>query len=115
MSTIPTSVTQEQFEMYIRPALRTARRGPVSKIALFKVFNYVLYHLHTGCQWAQLPVATEGENKEVSWQAVYYHFRKWSRDGSLKRVFERSLSRIREQIDTRHVKLDGSTRGQEGG
>ena len=28
---------------------------------------------------------------------MYYHFRKWSRDGSLQRVFEHSLGTIRDQ------------------
>lgn len=39
---------------------------------------------------------------------MYYHFRKWSHDGSLQRVFEQSLATIRDQIDTHHVNLDGS-------
>jgi transposase len=57
MSAIPTSVTEEQFEQHIRPYLSTAQRGYECKIALYKVFNYILYRLHTGCQWAQLPIA----------------------------------------------------------
>ncbi len=57
MSTIPTSVTEEQFELHVRPFLTTAKRGYPCKIALVKVFNYLLYRLHTGCQWAQLPIA----------------------------------------------------------
>jgi len=56
MSTIPISVTEEQFDVHIRPHLSTAKRGFVCKIALYKVFNYVLYRLHTGCQWDQLPI-----------------------------------------------------------
>ena len=108
MSTIPTSVTQDQFEQYIRPALSTAKSGFESKIPLFKVFNYVLYHLHTGCQWHQLPIQKQGESKEISWQAVYYHFRKWSQDGSLEQIFEHSIACIRQQIDTHHLNLDGS-------
>lgn len=84
MSTIPTSVTQEQFGQHIRPYLSSAKRGYVSKIALYKIFNYILYRLHTGCQWAELPLAPSAEKPqepEISWWAVYYHFRKWSRDG----------------------------------
>jgi hypothetical protein len=64
MSTIPTSVTEEQFEQYIRPCLSTAKRGYECKIALYKVFNYILYRLHTGCQWAQLPLALDGNHPE---------------------------------------------------
>jgi len=64
MSTIPTSVTEEQFEQHIRPYLTTAKRGFECKIALYKVFNYILYHLHTGCQWKQLPIACDTTDPE---------------------------------------------------
>lgn len=52
MSTIPISLTQDQFEQYIRPALSVAKRGYACRIPVYKVFNYILYRLHTGCQWA---------------------------------------------------------------
>jgi transposase len=67
MSTIPTSVTEEQFEQYIRPYLQTAKRGYECKIPLVKIFNLILYRLHTGCQWQQLPIEphpTEPEKKK---------------------------------------------------
>jgi transposase len=56
MSTIPVSLTQEQFEQYIRPSLSVAKRGYECSIPLYKVFNYILYRLHTGCQWERLPI-----------------------------------------------------------
>ena len=56
MSTIPISVTEEQFNGHIRPHVSTARRGYECKIPLYKVFNYILYRLHTGCQWDRLPI-----------------------------------------------------------
>jgi transposase len=56
MSTIPVSLTQEQFEQHIRPGLSVAKRGYECSIPLYKVFNYILYRLHTGCQWEQLPL-----------------------------------------------------------
>ena len=64
MSTIPTSVTEKQFDAYIRPYLSTARRGYESKIPLYKIFNYILYRLHTGCQWARLPIDPDPEQPE---------------------------------------------------
>jgi len=110
MSTIPTSVTEKQFEDYIRPHLRVAQRGYVCKIALYKVFNYILYRLHTGCQWEQLPVKREAESQavEISWQGVYYHFRKWSADGSLEKVWQTSIQINHEHLDLTHINLDGS-------
>ena len=56
MSTIPTSVTEKQFNEHIRPYLSTAKRGYESKIPLYKIFNYILYRLHTGCQWHRLSI-----------------------------------------------------------
>jgi transposase len=58
MSQIPTELTEKQFEEYINPYLSKARRGFVCQISLHKVFNYILYWLHTGCQWERLPIDT---------------------------------------------------------
>jgi hypothetical protein len=44
--------------------LSTAKRGYVCKIALVKVFNYILYRLHTGCQWTELPIASSVKDPE---------------------------------------------------
>ena len=64
MSTIPTSLTEEQFEQYIRPYLKTAQRGYESKVPLVKIFNLILYRLYTGCQWKQLPTEPAPNNPE---------------------------------------------------
>jgi transposase len=105
MSTIPISVTEEQFNEHILPCLKIAKRGYVSKIPLYKIFNYMLYRLHTGCQWEELPI----EQKDaITWWAVYYHFRKWSRDGSLKTVWQHSVMSVRPNLDVSILNLDGS-------
>ena len=111
MSTIPTSVTQEQCEQYLRPCLTVAKRGFVSKIPLYKMFNYVLHRLHTGCQWEELPIERDSDDPttdEISWWAVYYHFRKWSRDGSLERVWQHSVQMVKQDLDLSVLNLDGS-------
>lgn len=46
--------------------------------------------------------------KELSWQAVYYHFRKWSRDGSLQRVWPYSIDAIRQLLNLSELNLDSS-------
>jgi transposase len=46
--------------------------------------------------------------KEISWQAVYYHFQKWSSDGSLQQVWQQSLEAIRDDLDLSRLNLDGS-------
>ena len=91
MSRIPTRLTPEAFRAYVQPYLRTAKRGYVCKIQLYRAFNYILYRLYTGCQWDALPIAADPQQpnqKEGSPGAVAYHFRKWCRDGSLKQVWQ---------------------------
>jgi transposase len=105
MSAIPTSVTQEQFNQHSLPYMSTAQRGYVSKIRLYKLFNYVLYRLHTGCQWAEVPIE---QADDITWWAVYHHFRKWSRDGSLQRVFEHSIEAVQDLLDLSVLNVDGS-------
>jgi len=59
MSTIPTSLTEKQFNQHVRPFISTAKRGYECQIPLYKVFNYILYRWHTGCQWYQLPIDSD--------------------------------------------------------
>jgi transposase len=85
MARIPLEVTKAQFEQHFLPHLSTAKRGYVSEIPLYKIFNYILYKLRTGCQWEFLPMdKTPDGVPEASYQVPSYHFRKWSRDGSLQ-------------------------------
>lgn len=111
MSTIPTSVTEEQFETYISPYLSKAKRGFMSKIPLYRIFNYLLYRLYTGCQWRSLPIAPDAEHPdkpEITPGGVYHHFRKWSRDGSLARVWQASILTVQDTLDLSELNLDGS-------
>lgn len=111
MSTIPTSLTEKQFEMHVSPHLSKAKRGYVSKIPLYKIFNYILYKLHTGCQWHKIAIERDRdtpEKWEISYDAIYYHFRKWSGDGSLEKVWTGSIETLSEEIDISEVSLDGT-------
>jgi transposase len=105
MSAIPTSVTETEFNMHILPLLSTAKRGYVSKIPLYKMFNDMLYRLHTGCQWAEVPIEP---TDEITWWAVYYPFRKWSREGSLEQVWHHSVELVKAELDTSVLNVDGS-------
>jgi transposase len=46
--------------------------------------------------------------KEISWQAVYYHWQKWSKDGSLQRVWQHSIQTVHIDLDLSRLNLDGS-------
>lgn len=64
MSTIPTSISEKAFNTYIYPHVQVAQRGYESKIPLYKIFNYIVYRLYTGCQWAALPIERDPHDPE---------------------------------------------------
>lgn len=67
----------------------------------------ILYRLKTGCQWRQLPMK-EFFRKKYRWQSVYYHFQKWSKDGSWQRVWTILLEKHKHLLDLSSIQLDGS-------
>ena len=109
MARIPTEVTKGQFTQHIRPHLSTAKRGYASDMPLYKIFNLILYKLYTGCPWPALPIEKDEYGQPViSYQVPYYHFRKWSKDGSLQRLFDASIISIRGELNLSELNLDGS-------
>lgn len=65
---------------------------------------------------AHLPQCPTSRKKEISWDAVRYHFSKWSADGSLERVWQHSIHSVQEELDTSQLNLDGShTLAKKGG
>ena len=64
MSTIKTSLTEAEFNAYVYPYLSKAKRGYECKIPLFKVFNYILHKLYTGCQWSSLVMDAAANDAE---------------------------------------------------
>jgi len=108
---IPVKLTEAQFQTFVEPYLSRAKRGYVCKIPRYKLFNYLLQVLYTGCQWPALQASIDLDDTgepELSFQAVYYHFRKWSRDGSLQRVFESSVRTLLPDLDLSELNLDGT-------
>ena len=106
---IPTEVTELQFQRFIEPHLSKAKHGYVSKHPLYKIFNYIAYVLHTGCQWEELPIEKDRDGRPVmSWQVPRYHFYKWSRDGSFQRLYDAGVMTIKYELDLSELTLDGS-------
>ena len=69
---IPVRLTEEQFRIYALPHLSVGSSGPKPKIPLFDIFNYILFVLHSGIQWFNLPIRidlTTGK-REISYQRI---------------------------------------------
>lgn len=67
----------------------------------------ILYRLKTGCQWRELPMK-QFFRVSYNWQSVYYHFQKWSKDGSWERMWTIILARHKHQLDMSSIQLDGT-------
>lgn len=92
----------------ILPHLPKAKRGYVTKSNLAEVVNAILYKLKTGCQWEFLPVEGLFTDVVLSFQSVYHHFRKWSKNGDWQSCWIKLLSANKSTIDLSSVDLDGS-------
>ena len=53
---IPTVLNENEFNEFVLPHLKKGTRGPGKKISFFKLFNYILKLMHTGCQWSEIPI-----------------------------------------------------------
>lgn len=94
---------------YILPYLSESSSGkPLEKKFKAEIISAILYRLKTGCQWRYLPLGEIFSSRKLTWQGVYYHFRKWVSDGSWTRVWLNLLSRYREYLDLSCIQLDGS-------
>lgn len=103
---IPTEVSRRDFNRYINPHLKKPHKGPKPKLSLYKIFNDILYVLHTGMQWAQLKTA----RNELHDTNVYKWHNRWSKDGSYPTLFEASIIQLHhtDQLDTSVLHGDGS-------
>jgi len=103
---IPTKVCRREFNRYLAPHLKKPTKGPKPKLSLYKLFNYILYVLHTGIQWDQLKT----KRNELHWTNVYKWHNRWSKDGSYQALFEASVIHLKdtEQLDVSILHGDGS-------
>ncbi len=74
-------LSDEQWEK-VRELLPLERQGPGRpiEIDMREAVNAMAYLNKTGCQWENLP------GEFPNYQSVYYHYRKWCRDGTWEQV-----------------------------
>lgn len=99
---------KDTIEMEIVPLLPKAQRGFPPTVPLVEIINAILYKLKTGVQWHQLPVKALFERQFITWNAVYYHYRKWCLSDTLKQGWTTFLKQHKKELDLSSVDLDGS-------
>lgn len=101
-------ISEDNINRYIVPYLSTGKREGKFKVSKSSLVGAILYKLKTGCQWRQLPTKAFFEDYKLSWQGVYYHFRKWVQDGSIRKVWVALLKEHCLLLDLSCVQIDGS-------
>ncbi len=109
---LPTKVTEKQFKQFFLPFLSLPRRSRKLKVPLFRIFNYILYQLYTGCQWESIPIKVDPATgkKEISHTSVWRWFNRWSGDGSFDKAFIESVRQLQEKkkLRIKRINLDGT-------
>lgn len=109
---IPTHLNLEQFEEFVLPYLPIGSRGPQPKLSLHAIFNYILKLLYLGCQWKELPIATDQNGQpEIHYTRIYRAFRRFETHGCFEDIFAGSVSILHDtgDLDTSVIHGDGTT------
>ena len=90
------------------PYLSQSKLGRKTKIPLWRIIKAIIYRLKSGCQWREIPIPAFCSRILITWNSIYYHFRKWSKDESWKQMWTKLLSINKARLDMSSVQLDGS-------
>jgi len=103
-----TVLDKDTIAMEIVPLIPKTKRGFPPTVPLVEIVNAILYKLKTGVQWNQLPVKALFEGESLTWNSVYYHYRKWCLSDTLKHSWIDFLKSHKKSLDLSSVDLDGS-------
>lgn len=100
---LPQKVSQKEFNRFIKPHLSRPLTGPKPKVSMYKIFNYVLYVLSSGCQWRKVPIY----RNEINWRNVHKWHNRWSKDGSYLNLLEGTVHTLKVGYKLRLEKIHG--------
>lgn len=82
-------LTDRQWEMIADLMPTPSRRGGRPWRDHRQVLNGIMWILHTGAQWREMP------ERYGPWKSIYGRFRRWQRSG----LFDRLLKRLQVRLD----------------
>ncbi len=89
--TYSTNLTKAQWKV-IKPLMPKERTGRPRRISQHAILNALWFVAATGIQWRLLPFIFP------RWQTVYYHFRRWSKNGLWKRIHHVLRALVRQKM-----------------
>lgn len=102
-------LTRKQFSK-IKHLMPIARKP--SKISNYQFLCALLYMIENGCKWRALP------KKYGNWHTIYMRFNRWSKNGTIQKIFEelqkRNIIDIRSDIlciDSTSIKVHPDAAG----
>jgi hypothetical protein len=110
-NSIPVVLRENEFNEFVLPHLKKGGRGPNKKISFFKLFNYILKLMHTGCQWGNIPIDKDETGKaEIHYTNIFNAFKFWVKHGCFDKIFEASVSKLFKSgmLDTSVLHGDGT-------
>lgn len=81
------ALDKKTINVLISKHITPERLGRPTKIPLWRIVKMILYRIKTGCQWRELPIDSFCRKRRIGWQAVYYHYNKWSKSGIWKAIW----------------------------
>ncbi len=109
---IPTYLTEAEFDEFVLEHLTDGSRGPSTKLSYFRLFNYILKLMHTGCQWKEIPIEKDASGKpEIHHTRIFRTFQRWQKDGCFEKIFVNSVHQLfaNKLLDTSIIHGDVST------
>jgi transposase len=108
---IPVQLSEKDFTEFILPHLSMPKRGPKCKIGYRRLYNLILWLLHTGAQWKTLAIPNaENGQPIIHYTSVHRRFARRAKDGSLERAHQASVQRLHREgrLDLSVLHGDGS-------
>lgn len=106
---LPKQISEKEFNNFFIPHLSLPKRSRKLSIPLWRIFNYILYQLDTGCQWDKIPIKINlsTNKKEICYTSVWRWFDRWSGDGSFEKAFIANVEQLKDKKKLKLKRIHG--------
>ena len=106
---LPKTLSEKEFNKFFLPYLSLPKQSRKPVIPLWRVFNYILYQMDTGCQWDKIPIKINPltDKKEICYTSVWRWFDRWSGDGSFEKAFINSVRQLKDKGKLKLQRIHG--------